>query len=225
MARLVYLIPIRKGSKGVPDKNMKLLGGKPLVAWVVDAIVASQTADEIWVATDDDRAERYLRESHPSVGIYRRSDSSATDTSPVIEVVREFIAATGHDPADMLVLAQTTSPFTTAGDFRSLRRAVEAKQADSYISCLRSKRFIWQSDGTPLSYRLDAKPLRQAFGGTLIETGAFYASTVGDITRSGRLLSGRIGIVETSPGTDIDIDEPIDWLKAEALAKAGTMIQ
>ena len=76
-----------------------------------------------------------------------------------------------------------------------------------------------------MSYRIDAKPLRQAFGGTLIETGAFYASTVGDITRSGRLLSGRIGIVETSPGTDIDIDEPIDWLKAEALAKAGTMIQ
>ena len=202
MARLVYFIPIRKGSKGVPDKNMKILGGKPLVAWVVDAIVASHTADEIWVATDDDRAERYLRESRPSVGIYRRSYSSATDTSPVIEVVREFIA-------------QATSPFTTAADFHSLRRAVEAKQADSYISCLRSKRFIWQSDGTPLSYRLDAKPLRQAFGGTLIETGAFYASTVGDITRSGRLLSGRICIVETSPGTDIDIDEPIDWLKAE----------
>ena len=225
MARLVYFIPIRKGSKGIPDKNMKLLGGKPLVAGVLDAIVASHTAAEIWVATDDDRAERYLRESHPSVGIYRRSDSSATDTAPVIEVVMEFIAATGHDPTDMLVLAQATSPFTKPDDFRSLRSAVEEKRADSYISCLRSKRFIWHSDGTPLSYRTDAKPLRQAFGGTLIETGAFYASTVGDITRSGRLLSGRIGIVETSPGTDIDIDEPIDWLKAEALAKAGTMIQ
>lgn len=225
MARLVYFIPIRKGSKGIPDKNMKLLGGKPLVAWVLDAIVASQTADEIWVATDDDRAERYLRESHPSVGIYRRSDSSATDTSPVIEVVMEFIAATGHDPTDMLVLAQATSPFTKPDDFRSLRSAVEEKRADSYISCLRSKRFIWQSDGTPMSYRLDAKPMRQTFGGTLIETGAFYASTVGDITRSRRLLSGHIGIVETSPATDIDIDEPIDWLKAEALAKAIAMIQ
>ena len=190
MARLVYFIPIRKGSKGIPDKNMKLLGGKPLVAWVLDAIVASHTAAEIWVATDDDRAERYLRESHPSVGFYRR-----------------------------------TAAFSKPDDFRSLRSAVEEKRADSYISCLRSKRFIWHSDGTPLSYRIDAKPLRQAFGGTLIETGAFYASTVGDITRSGRLLSGRIGIVETSPGTDIDIDEPIDWLKAEALAKAGTMIQ
>ncbi|WP_370647407.1 cytidylyltransferase domain-containing protein, partial [Paramuribaculum intestinale] len=52
MPRLIYLIPIRKGSKGVPDKNMKILGGKPLVAWVVDAITASHTAAEIWVATD-----------------------------------------------------------------------------------------------------------------------------------------------------------------------------
>ena len=67
MPRLICLIPIRKGSKGVPDKNMKILGGKPLVAWVVDAITASHTAAEIWVATDDDRAERYLAESRPHV--------------------------------------------------------------------------------------------------------------------------------------------------------------
>lgn len=60
MPRLICLIPIRKGSKGVPDKNMKILGGKPLVAWVVDAITASHTAAEIWVATDDDRCRACL---------------------------------------------------------------------------------------------------------------------------------------------------------------------
>lgn len=225
MARLVYFIPIRKGSKGVPDKNMKILGGKPLVAWVIDAIVASHTADEIWVATDDDRAERFLAESRPLTKVYRRSEASATDTAPVIEVVREFIDAIRPAPDDMLVLAQATSPFTKPDDFRRLQRAIDNAKADSYIACRRTKYFVWNDDGTPMSYRLDAKPMRQTFGGTLIETGAFYASTVGDITRSRRLLSGHIGIVETSPATDIDIDEPIDWLKAEALAKAIAMIQ
>lgn len=221
MPRLIYFIPIRKGSKGVPHKNMKILGGKPLVAWVVDAITASHTAAEIWVATDDDRAERYLAEAKPHVRVYRRSAESATDTAPVIEVVREFIDAIRPAPDDMLVLAQATSP----DDFRRLRQSIETAKADSYIACLRTKRFVWNPDGTPASYRLDAKPMRQAFSGTLIETGAFYASSVGAIERSSSLLSGRIEIVETSPGTDIDIDESIDWLKAEALAKAITMIQ
>ncbi|WP_304611607.1 acylneuraminate cytidylyltransferase family protein [Paramuribaculum intestinale] len=225
MPRLIYLIPIRKGSKGVPDKNMKILGGKPLVAWVVDAITASHTAAEIWVATDDDRAERYLAEAKPHVRVYRRSAESATDTAPVIEVVREFIDAIRPAPDDMLVLAQATSPFTSPDDFRRLQQSIDAAKADSYIACLRTKRFVWNPDGTPASYRLDAKPMRQAFSGTLIETGAFYASSVGAIGRSRSLLSGRIEIVETSPGTDIDIDESIDWRKAEALAKAITMIQ
>ena len=164
MPRLIYLIPIRKGSKGVPDKNMKILGGKPLVAWVVDAITASHTAAEIWVATDDDRAERYLAEAKPHVRVYRRSAESATDTAPVIEVVREFIDAIRPAPDDMLVLAQATSPFTSPDDFRRLQQSIDAAKADSYIACLRTKRFVWNPDGTPASYRLDAKPMSlQAF--------------------------------------------------------------
>lgn len=52
--RTIYLIPIRKGSKGVPNKNMKILGGKPLTAHVIDTLIATGTEDEIWVATDSD---------------------------------------------------------------------------------------------------------------------------------------------------------------------------
>ena len=158
-------------------------------------------------------------------GLPTQREASATDTAPVIEVVREFIDAVRPAPDDMLVLAQATSPFTSPDDFRRLQQSIDAAKADSYIACLRTKRFVWNPDGTPASYRLDAKPMRQAFSGTLIETGAFYASSVGAIERSSSLLSGRIEIVETSPGTDVDIDESIDWLKAEALAKAITMIQ
>ena len=129
----------------MPDKNMKILGGKPLVAWVVDAITASHTAAEIWVATDDDRAERYLAEAKPHVRVYRRSAESATDTAPVIEVVREFIDAIRPAPDDMLVLAQATSPFTSPDDFRRLQQSIDAAKADSYIACLRTKRFVWNS--------------------------------------------------------------------------------
>ncbi|MDE5836833.1 MAG: acylneuraminate cytidylyltransferase family protein, partial [Paramuribaculum sp.] len=42
----IYFIPIRKGSKEIPGKNMRILGDKPLLAWVLNAIIASNTADE-----------------------------------------------------------------------------------------------------------------------------------------------------------------------------------
>lgn len=216
--KATYLIPIRKGSKGLPGKNMKLLGSKPLVAWVLDSIIASRTTDEIWVATDDDAAERYLTNNFPTVHVYRRSEASATGDSPIIDVIREFIKATNQPNDGMLVLAQATSPFTQPDEFRTLK-AMFSADFDSYISCVREKKFIWSDDARPLNYNLDNKPRRQDYNGLLFENGAFYASRVRDIINSGQLISGRVCIVESDNHYNIDIDTPIDWLIAEAIAK------
>ncbi len=120
----------------------------------------------------------------------------------------------------MLVLAQATSPFTSPDDFRRLRQSIDAEKADSYIACLRTKRFVWNHDGTPASTGSTPNRCVRHSAAHSSKTGAFYASPIGAIERSSSLLSGRIEIVETSPGTDVDIDETIDWLKAEALAKS-----
>jgi len=218
MPRLIYFVPIRKGSKGIPNKNMKILGDKPLVAWVIDAIIASQTAHEIWVATDDDHAEKYLSEQFPTVNIFRRSEQSATDESNVIDVVTEFIEKCKPDPSSTFILAQATSPFTSPSDFRDLCRIIcSDNEYDSYISCKRVNRFIWHEDGYPLSYNLDSKPRRQDYNGVLIESGAFYASSIGQIQKTKRLISGRIFVLETSSPTYIDIDTSVDWITAEAI--------
>ncbi len=197
---------------------MKMLGSKPLVAWVLDSIIASRTADEIWVATDDNAAERYLTINFPNVHVYRRSEVSATDDSPVINVIQEFIKATNQPKDGMLVLAQATSPFTRPDEFRCLR-AMFSADFDSYISCVREKKFLWSDDARPLNYNLDDKPRRQEYNGILFENGAFYASRVKDIINSHQLISGRVCIVESDNHYNIDIDTPIDWLIAEAIAR------
>lgn len=218
MSRQIYFIPIRKGSKGVPGKNMKILGGKPLVCWVLDSIIASNTADEIWVATDDDGAERYLSDRYPAVRVFRRSESSATDTSPVIEVVLEFISAVKPSLDDWLILAQATSPFTPPEDFVELCSCFD-ECYESHVSCARIKRYLWHESGYPLGYNLNSKPRRQDYSGILIETGSFYASCIKDIVQTRQLLSGRINIIETSqfPNCNIDIDEIVDWSFAESI--------
>ncbi len=201
---------------------MKVLGAKPLVAWILDSIIASKTADEIWVATDDDTAESFLKQNYPNVKIFRRCVVSASDTSPVIDVVMEFLENVSLNDNDFLVLAQATSPFTPSADFRRLYSCISDRY-DSYISCTRSKKFLWHEDGYPLSYHLDAKPRRQDYTGYLIENGEFYASTIGSIRKSKNILYGRILVLESRYPYCIEIDDSLDWQLAEIIANQITI--
>lgn len=216
MAKTIVFIPIRKGSKGIPNKNIRILGNKPLVCWVVDTLLSIPAIDEIWVSTDSHEAIGILSARYgESIGLFQRNPDNAGDSSPVIEAVIEFINAKNLRADDKLVLVQATSPFTETGDFLKVLECLNKGKSDSCLSCRRVKRFVWSEDGRPLSYSMDTKPMRQDYKGILLETGAFYASSVGKIMENGQLLSGKIEVVETGVGTSIDIDEEADWAAAE----------
>ncbi len=126
MNRTICFIPVRKGSKGIPNKNIRKLGGKPLVCWVLDTLLASSIANVIWVATDSDQMESLItRRYNHKVKVFRRSEESATDTSPTIEVVKEFIRIEAPDDNDRFVLLQATSPFTSVADLQTLHRDMQ----------------------------------------------------------------------------------------------------
>lgn len=220
MPKTIFFIPIRKGSKGIPNKNLNILGEKPLVCWVIDTLLALDKWNEIWIATDSEYAQELLTDRYgDAVHIYHRSPDSATDTSPVIVVVNEFIASRSLSDETNFILVQATSPFTDVADFAKLIEHMNDDDFDSYISCCRVKKFCWSEDGKPLNYLLSNKPMRQNYSGILMETGAFYASSVRAIKQSGMLLSGKIKIIETGEGTMIDIDDERDWQLAEFFIK------
>lgn len=216
MVTPIIFIPIRKGSKGVPNKNVRDLCGKPLVCWIIDTLLSLRNDISIWVSTDSEEAEVLLVSRYGNqVNVFRRNPNNAQDNSPVIEAVNEFIYSRGLHAQCPFILVQATSPFTTIQDFQCLLKSIASHEAESYISCCRVKRFCWSDDGHPLNYTLTNKPMRQQYNGILLENGAFYASCVGLIQKSGMLISGKIKIIETSPGTMIDIDEEKDWIAAE----------
>ena len=214
--KTIAFIPIRDGSKGIPGKNIRILGGKPLVCWVIDTMLKLPDIDDIWVSTDSEEAIGLLRSRYGNrIGVFNRNPKNAGDLSPVIEAVIEFIYAQNFSCESRFILVQATSPFTDVADFSKLMKSLNNKEADSYISCQRVKKFSWSEDGKPLNYDMNTKPMRQNYTGILLETGAFYASSVGAILQSGQLLSGQIKVIETGPGTSIDIDEDKDWVAAE----------
>lgn len=91
MNRTFCFVPVRKGSRGIPGKNLRMLGDKPLVCWIIDTVLASGIADEVCVATNCDEMESLIRGRYKGVvRIFRRSEWSARDEAPSLEVVQEF---------------------------------------------------------------------------------------------------------------------------------------
>lgn len=216
--RNICFIPLRKGSKGIPNKNIKLFNGKELFCWSLDIVINSGLASEIWIATDCETVKSIVRTNYSSIYLFERSSTNAQDDSPTIDVILEFLSQKNYSANDRLILFQATSPLTSLTDISLLKQMIEKNEYDSLLACLRLKRFRWTDNGEPLDYSLNEKPRRQEYSGFLIETGSFYMSSIGHILRSKHLLSGRIGIVEVESQAIVDIDEPIDWYLGEAYA-------
>lgn len=115
----LVVIPARGGSKGVPRKNIKLLNGKPLIEYTIEAARGVFTDEQICVSTDDTEIKSVVE----SLGLkvpFLRPDYLATDTAGSYEVLLhaiDFYEQQGYYP-DTLILLQATSPFRTAEHLR-----------------------------------------------------------------------------------------------------------
>ena len=214
--RNIFFMPLRKGSKSIKNKNCTIFYKKPLFCWYIDAIIGSKTADEIWIATDCLKVVKIAKEKYPNVHIFHRAKENATDTSPTIDVVLEFLETKFYKEDDNFILVQATSPLTSSSDLLKLQHKKKKKKKDSYVSCVRVQKFRWTEDGIPLDYDLDKKPRRQEYKGFLVESGAFYCSKIRNILHTGKLISGKIGVIELGDEAIVDIDEPTDWKIGEA---------
>ena len=118
---MVAIIPIRSGSKGIPNKNIKDLNGKPLIWWVLNSLSNSKV-DKIIVATDAPYLDLLNSFNFPKLDIYLRDLENSKDESSTEDVLVETINNLNLKGDIMLV--QATSPLTTTEDFnRGIKNA------------------------------------------------------------------------------------------------------
>ena len=220
MTNIAY-IPVRGGSRSIPSKNIRTIADKPLVYWSTKAACDCESIDEVYVSSDSD-AIRSVVEGFgfckaKAVG---RSVESASDTAPTELGMLEF--AKSHIFSN-IVLIQATSPLVTASD---LRKGLELRchcDADSVLSVVRQKRFIWNdiSGGyvAPANYDHINRPRRQEFNGYLVENGAFYITGRESLLNSKCRISGRIKTVEMAAESYLELDEEEDWPIVEGLLR------
>ena len=214
----IAFVPARCGSKSIPLKNIKIFCGKPLLYWTLKSLQDSKSIDIIYLATDCEEIGSVVKSfSLSKVKTYKRDKKNATDKSSSESVMLEFINKNNFKSNDLFLLVQATSPFTKAADFDKAIQILNQGNKDSLLTCVRTKKFFWSNDNTPINYDINNRPRRQDFDGSLMENGAFYINTVGNIKRDLYRLSGNIAIYEMDNYTSIELDNINDWEYAESL--------
>jgi len=210
---MIAIVPIRAGSKGIPDKNIKLLNGKPLVWWVLDALQNSNV-DQIIVATDK-KYKNLIQGFDMKLTTYIRDPKNSKDESSTEDVLIEVI--TNLNLNNDIILVQATSPLTTSTD---INNGIEMyKEFDSVLSVVKQKRFIWHRNGSPLNYSTSNRPRRQDWDGYYVENGAFYINHSSKILKDNNRLSGNIGCSIMNDKTYFEIDSEDDWEIVENIIK------
>jgi N-acylneuraminate cytidylyltransferase len=216
--KAIAIIPLRKGSKGIPGKNKKKLLGRPLYQWVLGEAIESNL-DEVYVFTDDEDIIERVRADYQwtnKVKVFERSLASATDTASTETGMLELARGVGFD-FDIYCLLQATSPLTTKNDINNVLDKIIKDGFDSALTVVASKRFLWTKDGSSVNYDYLSRPRRQDFEGLLMENGAVYAICRNIYEQTQNRLGGKIGVVEMPEESLMEIDEPSDWYIIEEL--------
>lgn len=227
------LIPARGGSKGIPGKNLRMLGGRPLITHTIEAALASRHLHRVIVSTDDEMIADVARGAGAEVPFLRPAQY-ATDMAPSIAVAHHALAwlsveGGGYRP-DAVALLAPTSPFRTAEQIDAVIDLLWCSGADSACTIVASPVhpyyvYTRSADGR-LSFSIDVpkRPLRRQ------DLPTFYAhSQAVLISRTDYLkISGNdspfvnfrsvVG-VEIDDVSAHDIDTPLDLEIAEQLSR------
>jgi len=227
MIRSVAIIPARGGSAGIPQKNLQLVGGVPLVARAVKA-AREGGIDLVLVSTDDAEIETcallagadVVRRPSALAGPTSSSESALLHALDAIVSADQSVwihAEKGRSFEPMsprvVVMIQATSPFIRPSDLSGAVNRVAMRDADCVFSATVTHAFQWGlEDGSliAIGHSADSRPMRQQLPPRWQETGAFYAMETGGFRQSGHRFFGRLAVQEVPWETSFEIDTPTD---------------
>lgn len=216
----LFLIPARGGSKGVPNKNIKLLAGKPLISYTLEAVRPWLETDTVFISTDAPEIKDIV-ESYGFNIPFLRPAELATDEASMESVIRHVLQNLG-DNFDVIVLLQPTSPLRNSSHIANALDAyspsldmvvsVNEPKANPYFTLFEENEsgFLEKSKPHNFTNRQDVPAVYQY-------NGAVYVINTSSFTTKGLAGLSKIKKMVMTQQESIDIDTPFDWMVCEML--------
>jgi CMP-N-acetylneuraminic acid synthetase len=222
--RNIAIIPARSGSKGLKDKNIKLLNGKPLMAYTIEAAQKSNLFDEIFVSTDSEEYAKIARDFGANVPFLRNKKLSS-DTASSWDVVKDLLMNYKKlgKKFDTVALLQPTSPLRKFDDIINAYAEMEIKNANAIVAvCEVDHSPLWcntlpenNSLKNFLNQDLIEKP-RQSLATYYRINGALYIVKTDYLMSTENIYKEKCYGIVMPKENSIDIDDAVDFKIAEA---------
>lgn len=222
MQSVLALIPARAGSKGIPGKNFRPLGGRPVYTYAADCAHAIGCVPVL--STDQYPASMdggLLHHGDTTVRLLRRPAHLCTDSAPMIDVVRHALDSIPGPSDQIVLLLQPTQPFRTPAHLTAAIELLEQTGADSVVSVValpltHSPDLVCYMDGGRLRpWTMGGPTRRQDATPVYLRDGTCYATRRSTITRTGTLYGCdcRPLIIPAAESCELDTEQ--DWIALE----------
>ena len=220
--KVLGIIPARGGSKGLPGKNLKNLGGKPLIAWSIEEVKKSKYIDRCIVSTDDEGIAQVAKKYGCEVPFIRPVEL-ATDDANINDVIIHALDIL-QERYEIVIVLQPTSPLRKAKDIDDALELMDHENAPAVVSVSKSNKPIhWhytvEKDGNlkPVFPRRELSTNRQELSQTFLPNGALFIAQTKFFRNNKTFYTESTFAFILPPERSIDIDTQIDFIMAQAI--------
>lgn len=216
--RIIAVIPARAGSKGIPNKNIRLLNGKPLIYYSIKNALESNVINEVIVSTDSKEVEIIAKQMGAKV---RWRDSSLCGDNITLDGV--IFDAVKNEKCDYVITMQPTSPTLNVDTLDAAIGHAITENLDTVISVLNNPHLAWKENENGEKYPDYKERLnRQYLPPYYLETGAFVVSKYNVVNEFSR-IGNKIDVYPISEQEAIDIDTFADLKYCEDIMNNQTV--
>lgn len=214
MGKILAFIPARGGSKGIPNKNIKLFNGKPLIEWTIKSALRSKLIDKVIVSSDSKKILTISKKIGADVVL--RPKNISGDFATTESAIKHFVEKS-KEYFDTIVLLSPTSPIRKKKDIDKTIKVFKSKKLDSCFSASKITDFlIWAFDKKKnkfksINYNYKKRGIRQSRDSNYVENGSIYVFKTHLIKYKNNRLSGKIGIYLMDFWQSFELDEKKDW--------------
>lgn len=222
MSKILAFIPARGGSKGIPNKNIKLFNGKPLIEWTIRSALLSKLINKVVVSSDSLKILSISKKLGADVVL--RPKNISGDNATTESAIKHYINKSNNS-FKTIVLLSPTSPIRKTKDIDNAVKQFKSKKLDSCFSASKLLDFlIWKLNKktkkfNSINYDFKNRGTRQKREPNYVENGSIYVFKTELIKNKSNRLGGNIGIYFMDFWQSFEIDEKNDWKLLETIQK------